>query len=136
MPRMNLRIVAAAMAMAAIVSVLSAPALAGDKGPQRATATVTTNSAAVQPPIGDTGRFTPQWLTLSAPAGVTSTVKWVASGATGTISTTAASGLLSLTNVPTMFFGDHFTVVPSADTNGVALGTNSITVKVIGFVFD
>lgn len=110
--------------------------LAGDKGPQRATATATTNSTAVYPPIGDTGRFVAQWITLTAPAGVTSAVTYVASGHTGTIAAAAATGLISLTNVPTMFYGDYFSVVSSSDTNGTLLGSNSIAVKVIGTVFD
>jgi hypothetical protein len=122
----------------AIMSIILVPValLAADRGPQRATSTVTTNSAAVAIPIGDTGRFTPRWMTLSAPSGVTSAVYYVASGYTGTVNATAASGLLSLTNVPTMFYGDSFRVVPSSDTNGVQLATNSITIKVIGDVFD
>jgi hypothetical protein len=110
--------------------------LAGDKGPQRAEATVTTNSTAVAPPIGDTGRFDAQWIALQAPAGVTSAVSYVASGHTGTIAAAATTGLISLTNVPTMFYGDYFRVVGNTDTNFTTLGSNSISVKVIGKVFD
>ncbi|MBU4460299.1 MAG: hypothetical protein KJ579_07010 [Verrucomicrobia bacterium] len=119
-----------------VAILLPAAALAADKGPQRAAVTVTTNSATVSPPIGDTARFAPQWMTLTAPAGVTSAVTYVASGHTGTVSAAAATGLLVLTNVPTMFYGDYFKVVSSADTNGTLLGSNSISVKVIGTVFD
>lgn len=136
MKGMNLKGLAAAALTACILALIAVPAIAADKGPQRTSTTVTTNSVSVLPPIGETGRFTPQWMTLAAPAGVTSTVKWIASGVTGTISATAASGLLSLTNIPTMFHGDYFTVVSSTDTNGTLLATNSIAVKLIGTVFD
>lgn len=108
-----------------------APAQARDLGPQKAVSTVTTNSASVSIPIGDTGRFTPTHLLISGiPSGSTQAVSYVASGYTGSVSAATTANLIALTNIPPMFYGDGFLVT------GSALTTNSLTVTVIGTVFD
>lgn len=129
MKRMFLALlVGAALALAA-----PAPeAVANDKGPQFADSTIRTNNAVVQIPIGETGRFTPQYLVLTGlPALGTSVVSYVASGHTGVVSAATTASLLTLTNIPPMFYGDYFLVVNSALT-----GTNTFGARVIGVVFD
>ena len=111
---------------------------AAELGAQRATSSVSTNSATALPPIGDTGRFDPEVMYLDGPAGVTAAVYWVSSGYTGTVSAATAvdSAMLSLTSVPSMFFGDSFLVVANTSTSYPTLGTNLISATVVGSVFD
>ena len=120
------------------VAVLAVAAVAGDRGPQKETSTCTTNSETATLPISDTGRLDPEVMFLDGPAGITAAVYYVASGYTGTVSSAAAvdSAMLSLTSVPSMFYGDHFLVVSTTDTNYPLLTTNSISATVIGNVFD
>lgn len=115
----------------AALALLGLSAQARDLGPQKVVSTVTTNSAVVAIPISETGRFTPTHLLIAGiPAGSTQAVTYVASGYTGTVSAATTANLIALTNIPTMFYGDRFLV------SGNALTTNSLTVTVIGEVFD
>lgn len=108
-------------------------AQAADFGTQRSTTSVTTNAPNATPPIGDTGRFTPETMFLTGPAGVTATVQYVVAGYTGAVSSgvVVASAKVSLAHVPKMFFGDYFKITSSELT-----GTNAIVAVVQGEVFD
>lgn len=106
---------------------------AGDQGPQRDTTTLATNVTTVTIPVGETGRFDPEWMLINGiPSGSTQAVQYVVGGITGTVSAATTSQLIALTNIPTMFFGDSFIVTPSA-----TLTTNdSMTAEVRGRVYD
>ncbi len=125
--------------VAAIVAMLL-PAFAGEKGPQRKTTAVYTNSTSgtvAIPTLGDTSRFTPQWMLIgNIPADCTQAVYYIcntgtSSAVTGTVSAATTASLLSLTNVPTLFTGDVFRVTTQA-----ALGATCLWVTVIGTVYD
>ncbi|HMP97229.1 MAG TPA: hypothetical protein PKA51_09935, partial [Kiritimatiellia bacterium] len=105
---------------------------ARDLGPQFAESTIRTNNTIVAIPIGETGRFMPQYLVLrGVPAGSTQAISYVASGHTGVVSAATTASLIALTNIPPMFFGDYFLVVP----NGLS-STNTFKARTIGAVFD
>jgi hypothetical protein len=138
---MNRLTLKALLSFIAIVAILVAvlmpvPAQAADRGPQIQTTYVTTNSPTVALPISDTGRFTPTWLLVTPPSGCTSAVYYVVGGITGTLTAATAGGIIAATNIPTMFYGDSFRVVPDSSTNNTALSTNRITVRAIGNVWD
>lgn len=122
----------AMLAVLIVGLVLTAVAIAADRGPQRVTATLVNGTGDVIPPVGDTGRFYPSHLLFSCAAGETQTVHYVSSGVThqvGTKVVSATDALMALTNVPPMFKGDKLTVTSNATTV-----TNRVTL--IGDLFD
>jgi hypothetical protein len=110
------------------------PALAGDRGPQVVTASITGTTGTVTPiGAGGTGRFTPTHIVFGQATGVTNTLTYVSNGTTNTLGskTTAASDfVLVVSNVPPMFAGDAIRVSATVATNAVS------AVSVIGDLFD
>jgi len=107
-------------------------AVAAEKGPQYQESTISTNNTTVGLPIGETGRFTAQYLILrGVPSGSTQAISYVASGYTGVVSAATTANLIALTNVPPMFWGDYFIVSPNGLTS-----TNTFKVRAVGTVFD
>lgn len=117
----------------AIVALAAAPmnSEAGDLGPQRLDSTISTNNAEVALPIGETGRFTAQYLIFTGLPVSTQEILYVASGYTGTVAAASTDTLVAISNLPTLFFGDKFLVT----ANGIT-GTNTATATLIGTVFD
>ena len=137
--RFNLRDLFAVIMVIAVLCAILIPtvAAAADRGPQKQTTLVSTNSdpASVAIPIGDTGRFTPEWLVvrgtwLVGTNAVTQTVSYVSASYTGTVRAVTADTSVGLTNIPTMFSGDKFLIT----TTGLGANTNSVVI--IGRVFD
>jgi hypothetical protein len=126
-------ILVAVMALIA-APIIQAPAEARDLGPQRESFNVSVSNSVVGiPQISETGRFTPQWMLFrNIPAGCTQAVSYVVGGITSTYAAATTVSILAISNVPTMFYGDKFIVVPSA-----TVATNTpIIVTPIGTVFD
>ena len=128
---------AAVALLAVLIGLFAAVAYAGDRGPQRAVTLVTSNTLAtsvkVGIPIGDTGRFVPEWMAFKDfPAGQV-VFRSVSGFTTSTVATVTAAGSVVFTNAPTMFYGDAFYV---SATNAAALAAGTATVHVVGTVFD
>jgi len=106
----------------ALSAVIGGNAIASDKGPQRYSATLVNGAGTLTPVSADAiGRFTPQYLVFAASNTETQTVSAVVSGVTLTVGTkviSAGSAMLAITNLPTMFPGDYFSIA-SSTTNGI-----------------
>lgn len=105
-----------------VFAVMSIVAYAGDRGPQRVSATLALGAGTITPPTGDTGRFVPTYIVFNAPADSTQTVSYVSGAVTNTLATksiTATDKVLALTNAPPMFSGDLLRIVqaPASGTN-------------------
>jgi len=123
----------ALLALAAcIMGVATLPAPAADRGPWRESTTTTNTAAnALTLPMSDTGRLEVQYIVFAPVVTTTQTVAFVLGTQTNTYGTkvvTTSDGIMAITNIPPLFWGDK--ILSTSAT------TNAVTATVVGRLFD